>query len=92
MIISLKELAKCLGLTTRRINQLAKTGVVVLADGQRGKYDLAASVQGYIEFSHAEKSATVYPSCTNFRFQEAQYLLSGESQKLLYSLAGNLSH
>lgn len=40
------ELAEYLGLSTRRIRQLFKDGVVIKS--QRGKYDLKASVLGYI--------------------------------------------
>lgn len=40
------ELAEYLGLSTRRIRQLVKEGVVVKS--QRGRYDLKASVLGYI--------------------------------------------
>ena len=40
------ELAEYLGLSTRRIRQLFKEGVVIKS--QRGKYDLKASVLGYI--------------------------------------------
>lgn len=40
------ELAEYLGLSTRRIRQLFKAGVVIKS--QRGKYDLKNSVLGYI--------------------------------------------
>lgn len=40
------ELAEYLGLSTRRIRQLVKEGVVVKS--QRGRYDLKGSVLGYI--------------------------------------------
>lgn len=40
------ELAECLGLSTRRIRQLFKEGVVIKS--QRGKYDLKESVKRYI--------------------------------------------
>ena len=40
------ELSEYLGLSTRRIRQLFKEGVVVKS--QRGRYDLKASVLGYI--------------------------------------------
>lgn len=40
------ELAEYLGLSDRRIRQLSKSGVVIKS--QRGRYDLKASVQGYI--------------------------------------------
>lgn len=40
------ELAEYLGLSTRRIRQLFKEGVVVKS--QRGRYDLKSSVLGYI--------------------------------------------
>lgn len=40
------ELAEYLGLSTRRIRQLFKEGVVIKS--QRGKYDLKSSVLGYI--------------------------------------------
>lgn len=41
------ELAEYLGLSTRRIRQLYKDGVVIKS--QRGRYDLKASVLGYIK-------------------------------------------
>ena len=41
-------LARLLNLTEVRIQQLAKTGVVV--KGERGRYDLWASIKGYVGF------------------------------------------
>lgn len=43
-----KELSEYLGLSDRRIRQLFKQGIVVKS--QRGKYDLKASVLGYVNF------------------------------------------
>jgi phage terminase Nu1 subunit (DNA packaging protein) len=42
------ELAELLGLTVRHVQRLAQEGVIVRAG--RGRYDLAASVQGYVEW------------------------------------------
>lgn len=42
------ELAEYLGLSDRRIRQLFKDGIVIKS--QRGKYDLKASIQGYLKF------------------------------------------
>jgi phage terminase Nu1 subunit (DNA packaging protein) len=44
----LKTIAKLLKLTERRVQQLAKSGVI--PKGARGRYDLVASVQGYIVY------------------------------------------
>lgn len=53
--ISELDLAECLGLSGRRIRQLHKDDIVVKT--QRGKYDLKASVKGYIKFiKDSEKS------------------------------------
>ena len=41
-----KELSEYLGLSDRRVRQLATQGVVIKS--RRGRYDLKASVQGYI--------------------------------------------
>lgn len=52
------ELAEYLGLSTRRIRQLFKEGVVIKS--QRGRYDLKSSVLGYINsirHSEAKKDA-----------------------------------
>lgn len=42
------ELADWLGLTDRRIRQLAKDGIV--AKSRRGRYDLKASIKGYVNW------------------------------------------
>ena len=52
------ELAEYLGLSTRRIRQLFKEGVVIKS--QRGRYDLKSSVLGYINsIRQAEKKKDV---------------------------------
>ena len=43
-----KTIAKLLMMTERRVQQLAKDGVIPKAD--RGRYELAPAVQGYIRF------------------------------------------
>lgn len=48
------ELAEYLGLSTRRIRQLYKDGVCIKS--QRGRYDLKASIQGYIKSIKQEES------------------------------------
>lgn len=61
MEVSTEQLANCLGITTRRVQLLAKDTVVVKL--RRGTYDLEKSVQGYIAYklesveqSQAQKS------------------------------------
>lgn len=52
------DLAEYLGLSTRRIRQLVKEGVVIKS--QRGRYDLKASVLGYINsIRQHEKKADI---------------------------------
>ena len=48
MEVSTEQLAKCLGITTRRVQLLAKDSVVIKV--KRGIYDLEQSVQGYIAY------------------------------------------
>lgn len=48
MEISTDDLARCLGITTRWVQRLARDQVVVKV--KRGVYDLERSVQGYIEY------------------------------------------
>lgn len=48
MEISTEQLANCLGITPRRVQLLAKEGVVVKL--RRGVYELEKSVQGYIAY------------------------------------------
>ena len=45
-------IAKLLKLTERRVQQLAKDGIIPKAE--RGKYDLIGSVQGYIDYLKAK--------------------------------------
>jgi len=47
-LVSTKELSEILGLSSRRIQQLAKEGALIRAD--RGKYDLTSSIQSYLEY------------------------------------------
>lgn len=48
MEVSTEQLANCLGITTRRVQLLAKESVVLKL--RRGTYDLEKSVQGYIAY------------------------------------------
>ena len=48
MEVSTEQLANCLGITTRRVQLLAKESVVLKL--RRGTYDLEKSVQGYITY------------------------------------------
>ena len=48
MEVDVDFLAGCLGLTSRRIRELAKQGVVVKI--RRGAYDLEKSIQAYVDF------------------------------------------
>ena len=45
-------ISKLLKLTERRVQQLAKDGIIPKAE--RGKYDLVSSVHGYIDFLKAK--------------------------------------
>mgnify|MGYP001478333768 FL=1 len=49
---NIQAIAKLLKLSERRIQQLAKEGVIPKAE--RGKYDLIGSVQGYIDYLKAK--------------------------------------
>ena len=55
--VSCIELAEYLGLSDRRIRQLDKEGIVVKS--QRGRYDLKASVLGYINSIRQQESKSV---------------------------------
>lgn len=48
MEVDVDFLAGCLGLTSRRIRELAKQGMVVKI--RRGAYDLEKSIQAYVDF------------------------------------------
>ena len=50
------ELSEYLGLSTRRIRQLFKVGVIIKS--QRGRYDLKRSVLGYINFIRQQETET----------------------------------
>ena len=67
-----KELAEYLGLSDRRIRQLFKQGIVIKS--QRGKYDLKASVLGYIN-SLRDKDKNRDETMEKLR-------LAGEAEKL----------
>ena len=45
-------IAKLLKLTERRVQQLAKDGII--PKSERGKYDLVSSVHGYVDFLKAK--------------------------------------
>lgn len=64
--VSSAQLAHVLGLTSRRVQQLAKEGV--LARGPGGKFDLAASVQAYM----ASRQDAAVPSVATDRLREAR--------------------
>ena len=49
------DLAECLGLSDRRIRQLAQDGIVVKS--RRGRYDVKQSVRGYIEFMKQQEKS-----------------------------------
>ena len=57
-IVSSPELAEMFGVTDRYIRMLAQDGVVKKS-GNRGKYLLAESVKGFIEFIKEQNSADV---------------------------------
>lgn len=59
MNIDAKTLAACFGVSRRRVEQLARDGVVVRID--RGKYDLVASVQNYMGHVLAGESTANEP-------------------------------
>lgn len=48
MEVNTQTLAECLGVTKRMVSKLAEDGIIERIG--RGKYDLGASVQAYIEF------------------------------------------
>ena len=54
-IVSIAILAKTLKLTQRRVQQLAKEEGVI-KKLEKGKYDLTASVQGYIDYISSRKT------------------------------------
>lgn len=49
MIVNQKELAQCLGISSRRVRQLRKDGLFKLSQEGRG-YNLEKSIQEYIEY------------------------------------------
>lgn len=49
MIVNQKELAQCLGISTRRVRQLREEGLFKLSQEGRG-YSLEKSIQEYIEY------------------------------------------
>ena len=49
MIVNQKELAKCLGISSRRVRQLREDGLFKLSQEGRG-YNLEKSIQEYIEY------------------------------------------
>lgn len=54
--VTIAELAVVLGLTSRRVRQLAQDGIISAAE--KGKYRLGDAVQAYIEFRAKEKAMT----------------------------------
>ena len=48
MVVPAKTIAKLFDVTERRVQQLAKKGIIT--KNERGRYDLKAAVQGYIKF------------------------------------------
>jgi len=58
--VSVAELAGLLGITERRVQQLADEGCLVKA--VRGSYDLAGSVQGYLVFLRKQLPNTGKPT------------------------------
>lgn len=53
-LVSVDVIARLFDLTVRRVQQLAKAGII--PRGKRDQYPLAASVQGYIRFLKGDKS------------------------------------
>ena len=49
MIVNQKELAQCLGISTRQVRNLKQDGMFQQAEGNRG-YSLEKCVQEYIDF------------------------------------------
>ena len=54
---SVKDVAKLLNLSPRRVQQLAKEGIIPKTEG--GRYELAPAVQGYIGYLHDRLSGKV---------------------------------
>ena len=48
MVVTAKTIAKLFDVTERRVQQLAKKGIIT--KNERGRYDLKSAVQGYIKF------------------------------------------
>jgi len=68
-----KELGEMLDLSTRRIEQLAKAGVLIKAE--RGKYFVYASVNGYCKYTHAkevEKTIDANGETFDFNLEKAR--------------------
>ena len=53
-LVSVDVIARLFDLTVRRVQQLAKAGII--PRGKRDQYPLAASVQGYIRFLKGDKA------------------------------------
>lgn len=61
--VSVRDLAKVLGVTERWVQQLEKQGVLVKV--RRGQYNLAAAVQSYIAFKVESEVARAVPEETS---------------------------
>lgn len=91
ILVSSDELGEWLGMTTRRILQLTKDGILEKATGQNGvtsrKYDLKDNVQGYIKYLRDKASgrATVDEAELKRKKLEADIALK-ESQGELHQL------
>ncbi len=76
-LVSGEFLAKLFNVTVRRVQQLAKDDIVVKAG--RGKYDLIASVQGYVKYLQ-DLSIGKTPSPEQLHIQRTR-LLSAQAEK-----------
>ncbi len=54
--VSLRTLAKLLNLSERRIQQLAREGVIPRV--RAGQYDVVGGIRGYLNHMHASESQT----------------------------------
>lgn len=79
-LVGRNTLAKCLGLTTRAVNELVTNGVAVKIG--RGEYDLIASVQNYLG-KMRKPDGNAKDRLTAAQAELAELKLAAESHKLL---------
>ena len=76
LVVTAIELAGCLDLTPRRVNQMGKDGTLPkLADG---RYELQASIRAYLRFLRANDSPDGDANLTKIKLERAQLGLDRE--------------